>query len=1367
MNESVDRLFEPGLWFLANWSGRWAVILLLTWTWLKFLPPRRAAIRCLVCLMALLVGLTLPMMPAWELAVWTPPERPSPRPNVPPRPTEKHVASETPADLLTVPEELPPDTHERGAARSTTTAPETASTRPIDRTAVAELPGRRRTIAASSFGARRYLVVALAAVWAVGVLVGFSRVAYGLVCIRRLRRESVAVEGPSREFFTACRSMVGTKRGMRLASHPFVSSPLAVGVVRPMILVPEDWHAMSPASRRASLIHEIQHLANYDDCLALLRAVTGALFFFHPLVHWLLWRIGHESELICDDAALGAGITQRDYADLLLEFAQRPTSFGYRRLSRAACSVPFGSRRTIRRRLLRLLDSDRPWTLPPVSVWRRALLAVVCFGLGAAMSGLTLKAAQAPREATAASQPVAKEDARPAPPPAADQTPKRVPKKRPPDAASRGGRIYDTEPMPVSIQGTAKDHEGRPLPGVKIYVAAANGFGAFGQEAVLARAMTDGAGRYAIEDVMLPVRTFPPQPDVVEGSFQVFGTSYGNGFAWHGVRSYRPRPRPADNSEPDMDRAYYEGEAIVNDLRFGSTVRLEGQVMDDLGNPVVHAKVQIGVVADQRRSDSEMYRFELVTPEGGVVDTDRSFTTILALPEARLSARTDEAGRYHIDDVPRDASFVAGVTATPELGSVMTTITTNDKAVDRAESAIAHGWNPVLVAPRTVAIRTIGETDKEPLAGVVLHAYGRQIRGVGSEARSDVDGRATLKLPPGHYQLVAEPAIGSLHVRTEQEIDVGKEPPEQPIELGVASGALVVLSVATGDAEPVEGVGFVYEADSSRDRHELQSQTVFVDHPTTGSDGVLRAVVEPGRRRFFVAKPPDGYEMADGESPWIDVVAGRETNVRFELRKTPPADTADAPADGTDLERHLQDLWRRQNDFKFKGSVTYRTTNTMERDYVVTRDEMHEVMTRFDPNAGTDIVAWINQHLPELNVRLAGPYQMVIDGQKHRRNRPDANGKTTSVEVFNGVEIVHYDGANAQVSVNDHRLAFLHIDGIGDLRHWPLVPRNPSKNLPKQRPKSEIISRADGKVVLGSPAGDVQWRLVVDEKTGFVHESSFYQQQAGNGQDEFQFAPIELADGMIWARLRVELRYQRGELYTITIHDISSIEQGALPADAFAVAVPAGTLVLASDFGEAAAQRDRNQRGRPKQGMANGPVTDAVQFAYALSPRTRSLWPVIKIGQDAPALNPAAWLTADGQIEAPDLKDKVVLLDFWGQGCGPCVLQLPKVISLARQYAKTDLRIVGWHDSSGDVEGVARFARKHGLPYVLAIDHEADEPGWFGALFKSYGVRGIPQAALLDRQRKVVFVGTLSEAIAQLESVLGKAGEQEAPRAKP
>ncbi len=111
----------------------------------------------------------------------------------------KHVSSETPSDLLTFPDELPPDFAGQGVAILPLTDPDSASAQREIQTAIAEQRHRPHTITKDPFGARRFLMVILAAAWAVGVLLGFGRIAYGLACIRRLRRESVDVDESSRE----------------------------------------------------------------------------------------------------------------------------------------------------------------------------------------------------------------------------------------------------------------------------------------------------------------------------------------------------------------------------------------------------------------------------------------------------------------------------------------------------------------------------------------------------------------------------------------------------------------------------------------------------------------------------------------------------------------------------------------------------------------------------------------------------------------------------------------------------------------------------------------------------------------------------------------------------------------------------------------------------------------------------------------------------------------------------------------------------------------------------------------------------------------------------------------------------------------
>src|SRR5207237_10109294 len=65
MIDFIDRLLEPVLWFLAEWSLRWALLIVLLAAWLIIVRPRRSATRYLLCLLVLLAGLVLPILPRW------------------------------------------------------------------------------------------------------------------------------------------------------------------------------------------------------------------------------------------------------------------------------------------------------------------------------------------------------------------------------------------------------------------------------------------------------------------------------------------------------------------------------------------------------------------------------------------------------------------------------------------------------------------------------------------------------------------------------------------------------------------------------------------------------------------------------------------------------------------------------------------------------------------------------------------------------------------------------------------------------------------------------------------------------------------------------------------------------------------------------------------------------------------------------------------------------------------------------------------------------------------------------------------------------------------------------------------------------
>ncbi|HEX5444376.1 MAG TPA: TlpA disulfide reductase family protein [Pirellulales bacterium] len=566
-------------------------------------------------------------------------------------------------------------------------------------------------------------------------------------------------------------------------------------------------------------------------------------------------------------------------------------------------------------------------------------------------------------------------------------------------------------------------------------------------------------------------------------------------------------------------------------------------------------------------------------------------------------------------------------------------------------------------------------------------------------------------------------------------------PLEQTAEVFIERGAVVeiqAIDAKTGNGVP--GVSFDYHTDTSAVLMELQSQTVVVDHPVTDRNGKLRAVATPGKRTFAVRKAANGYQPSE-HPRLVDLDAGKTTFVRFQLQRAEPETPSPAPVTapaGDPREQRLDDLWDRQRSLTFRGMIRYRMCRTGVAG--AGRDELRAWMASFRFSSAADFLDRINQAFPDWKLRLAGPYEMTIDGDRRRRvpSSPDETGRSSpDTEVFNGCELVIYSPPHAQVWVGDVRFLRRRVEGFQDFARWG----GPAEFT--SAPKT--ITQADGKITIEGQSAASTSRLVADEQTGFAFEISSYRKTGGYGHDEWQFDPQQTAGGVILPRLRVSAQTVNDTVNLLEVYAIESIEpRDELPADAFAVAVPAGTSFYVYDSEQ------------PKNGMTTGPVSDAVSFAEAISPRSRSLLPFVERGKPVPRLAVQTWLNQEGIVAAPELASKVVLIDFWGTGCGPCVAELPTLQTIAEKYAGTDLLIIGVHDRRAAIGELAEFAKKHGLTYVLGIDGPADEPGWFGASFKAYGVQAIPHAALIDRHGRLVLIDHLPAVIERIDGELEK-----------
>jgi bla regulator protein BlaR1 len=102
-------------------------------------------------------------------------------------------------------------------------------------------------------------------------------------------------------------------------SSPGLLEPGVVGVLRPVLLLPEDiLKCLSPSQLEAVIAHELSHIRRRDNLTAAIHMVVEAVFWFHPFVWWIGARLIEERERACDEAVLSLGGEPRDYADAIV-----------------------------------------------------------------------------------------------------------------------------------------------------------------------------------------------------------------------------------------------------------------------------------------------------------------------------------------------------------------------------------------------------------------------------------------------------------------------------------------------------------------------------------------------------------------------------------------------------------------------------------------------------------------------------------------------------------------------------------------------------------------------------------------------------------------------------------------------------------------------------------------------------------------------------------------------------------------------------------------------------------------------------------------------------------------------------------------
>ncbi|WP_082536731.1 MULTISPECIES: M56 family metallopeptidase [unclassified Roseateles] len=143
---------------------------------------------------------------------------------------------------------------------------------------------------------------ALVTAWALGVALMFGRLALGLAWVGRARRRSMPAPAEWQARLDNLARRLGMRRAVSLRLLPELAGPVALGMLKPCVLLPAALLSRLPVDLlEALLAHELAHVRRWDYLANLLQSAVEALLFFHPVVWWLSARMRAERELVADE----------------------------------------------------------------------------------------------------------------------------------------------------------------------------------------------------------------------------------------------------------------------------------------------------------------------------------------------------------------------------------------------------------------------------------------------------------------------------------------------------------------------------------------------------------------------------------------------------------------------------------------------------------------------------------------------------------------------------------------------------------------------------------------------------------------------------------------------------------------------------------------------------------------------------------------------------------------------------------------------------------------------------------------------------------------------------------------------------------
>ena len=218
---------------------------------------------------------------------------------------------------------------------------------------------------------------ALFAIWYVSASALVIRLILSYVRLQQLKASAVPLPPLYQHQVRRWLSAAGGRRGCRLCVSDRVPMPVAIGLLDPVIILPERLiEQLSDEEFDQIGLHEVAHLQRWDDYTNVFQKIVEALLFFNPAVYLIGRQLTLEREIACDDRVIAATGKPLTYALCLTRLVEATALARQPMHALGALST----RRQFAIRIERLLD--RRGSVPAAS---RFAAAAACVGIAASL----------------------------------------------------------------------------------------------------------------------------------------------------------------------------------------------------------------------------------------------------------------------------------------------------------------------------------------------------------------------------------------------------------------------------------------------------------------------------------------------------------------------------------------------------------------------------------------------------------------------------------------------------------------------------------------------------------------------------------------------------------------------------------------------------------------------------------------------------------------------------------------------------------------------------------------------------------------------------------------------------------------------